>query len=873
MKKFKMAPNRLFDIIMGIVLQAVCFLPWIVGNGGYECTLLYFIRAMKAGGVVNLMAVELPAATPASAGIFQVELALLLILQALGLFQLLVSLFRKNSSVLTGVILVLSVGIFYISTNTPPVYMLMTKWSYLYPITVLAAACVAFIGLKLIESWSEACILEKERQEAAKAYREERKRRLRFPGHYPGFFYRVIWKNFVYNRKEYALFLASTVLVVSLIFTGVGLRSMLIANSAGENFMMGQGIGSILFSFILVAMVLAVCLVAFILLFYLKSRMKNLGMFLTLGIRAKTLYLFCALELLSCFVVGVLGGFVMGNVLVAVFRQIILYFMKEQIQMGRIGGGTYLLTVCCVLAVFLVSLVAVHDIYTGMAGYQSKDGAIAKEKVPGRLRKFAMVLGTVFAVSALAGYAKRTAAESVLLVLLFFLGLYLLVRYGGYTILSFRKKQTKKYLEQMVAQNNFYHRFGTTSRYLFVLTVIYISALFLFTVPVASGLSAEPAESLYPYDVVCLANETDAAFFTSLEEELGVEIRTLPMVRATTVDNTPAPDNYMMTVLPQGQNIGISASSYRTLKKWAGKMPEELHLDDAGESIHIVYQQDRETKAHPIDWYVDRQTPYVRIGQPMDAYDWRFRKDLYPPRKVAGVERDSLIGSFSQGSYENLIVFSDAYFAEAEKIVPDGPTELRLMQVPEDALDEVRARLSEFSAAHAADEKHNAAVRSYYIKEDAMKQRITERMMDEIVNLFLVVMLLVVGMFLLHTKVAAELPAFRAKYRFLELLGMREKERIFTLKKEMRPFTVLPLALGGTMALVFTLLTLYLRQFRAADAAAYFRYGAVIYLLYILVQYLDLRFLQHHVLKAVGLGKESGGNPAPRVDAAREKRV
>lgn len=847
-----MAPNRLFDIVMGILLQAACFLPWIVGDGKYYNTLMYFIRAMKVGGVVELMAAELPEATPASAGIFQVELVMLLILQLIGLFQLLVSLFKKNNSILTCANLVLSVGVFYVSTNTPPCYMLMTKWSYLYPMTVLVVTSVAFIGLKMIESWSEACIAEKERQARVKAYKEERKRRLKFPGHYPRLFYKVIWKNFRYNWKEYSLFLASTILVVGLIFTGVGMRSILIANSTGENFMMGQGIGTILFSFILVAMVLAVCLVTFILLFYLKSRMKNLGMFLTLGIRAKTLYLYCGLELLGCFVLGILGGFAAGNILVFVFKQVITYFMKDQMQMGNVGASVYGITIACVFAVFLIAVVAVHDIYFGMAGYQSKDGAIAKEKTPGRFRRFGMVLGTAFAVFAAVSYAKRSGGESIITLLVFFMGLYLLMRYGGYAILC-RKKQGKSYLQNMVAENTFYHKFGTSSRYLFALTVINISALFVFTVPIASSMSAEPVESLYPYDVVCLANEEDEEFFSSLENELDVEVKTLPMVRATTVDNTPTPDNYTATVLPQGQNIGISESSYRKLSEWAGKESEDISLDAEGNSIHIVYQQDRGTKGHPIDWYVDRETPYVRIGQPLDSYDWRSRKKLYPPREIAGEEQESLIGAFRQGSYENLIVFSDEYFEEAAANVPEGPTVLKLLQVPEGAEQQVRDRLQEFAAVHKEDENYNSAVKSYYIGEDAAKQRITERMMDEIVNVFLVVMLLVVGMFLLHTKVEAEIPALKDKYRFLERLGMREDERIRTLKREISPFTVIPLAVGGIAGLIFTGITLYLRQYTVGAAIGYFKYAGIICLIYALVQYLDLKFLQRYVRKCIGL--------------------
>ena len=172
-----------------------------------------------------------------------------------------------------------------------------------------------------------------------------------------------------------------------------------------------------------------------------------------------------------------------------------------------------------------------------------------------------------------------------------------------------------------------------------------------------SNQIAEDPETLFPYDYVFLANETDGALLGEFQEACGAELTAYPMVRATTVDNTEMPDDMRQPMIPQGQNIGISESTYRQLKEALGEKAEELKLDDEGNFVHIVYQQDAAAKAKPVDWYLGLETPYVHIGTPVYPYNMLDRETIFPPRQITGEETESLIGCFRQGKYENLIVF------------------------------------------------------------------------------------------------------------------------------------------------------------------------------------------------------------------------
>lgn len=152
----------------------------------------------------------------------------------------------------------------------------------------------------------------------------------------------------------------------------------------------------------------------------------------------------------------------------------------------------------------------------------------------------------------------------------------------------------------------------------------------------------------------------------------------------------------------------------------------------------MVYQQDQGAKAKPIDWYMMTKEPYLHIGQPLVAYNAYEYRTYYPMRHIVGEETSSLIGCFRQGRYENLIVFSDAYFekvkdywkttdmntgepvepgeAVLENTIHEGPTVMALVNLPKSAVREQEERadqiMAEFQEAHAYDESFDPLVKS-----------------------------------------------------------------------------------------------------------------------------------------------------------------
>lgn len=386
-----------------------------------------------------------------------------------------------------------------------------------------------------------------------------------------------------------------------------------------------------------------------------------------------------------------------------------------------------------------------------------------------------------------------------------------------------------------------------------------------------SNQIATPTESLYPYDYVYLGCSQDEQYFEQLEKECQASVVKCPMVRATTLDATERLEDFREIAVQQGQNIGISESTYRKLKELAGESVGDLGLDDKGEKIYVVYQQDQALKAKPLDWFQLTKEPYVHIGQAVMGQSIFTRRETYPPRKITGAETGSLIGAYRQGRYENLLVFSDTHFEQVkdswkttnlmtgkpitedepdwEYLIHEWPTQLVLVNVPEESFAEADKILTSFRENHTFDENFDPLVKSAYASREAVNQRNAERQMETIVNGMVLLMLVVAQIFLLRMKIEMDIPELKRDYQFLEILGMRQEERIYLEKREVSRFVWVPLCLAALLSVILTGIVFALRMYQTEDVIHYLKYAVLIWSGCAGVQFMNLKLLQRAVIR------------------------
>lgn len=105
--------------------------------------------------------------------------------------------------------------------------------------------------------------------------------------------------------------------------------------------------------------------------------------------------------------------------------------------------------------------------------------------------------------------------------------------------------------------------------------------------------------------------------------------------------------------------------------------------------------------------------------------------------------------------------------AVLEENIHEWPTKLVLANVPEKYQKKADQLTIDFAKQHAYDESFDSLVKSTYTKTEAAKKRQMERILECVMNGFVLIILSVISMLLLHMKVQMELPDMRKRYQFM----------------------------------------------------------------------------------------------------------
>lgn len=476
-----------------------------------------------------------------------------------------------------------------------------------YPIVVMMLSIIEFIVPKMVEAmWAEQAEMHSKmkRDKEAKA---EKKERLYFQGKYNNLFFYIIWKNFRYNWKDYVLFLACGGMAATLTFVGMGSYEIMAEFHSNGVYVIGSGLGKILWKALLPIGACVIILMVFVLLFYLKKRIVSYSMFLALGARKKTMFFMIALEIIFSLFLALVIGCLFGNAVLWILKRKIVAVLGKQVTINAVSWLTYLKMSGVILAVYLIAFMATRDIALDLNIGSAVTKKVLAEKMPGKRLTLAISIGILLCGYSMLRYAQLKNHEDIMLLGLFFLGLFLVIRYGMAWYLH-REKNGKKYFTELMYRNHLYQRSKTAAWYLTVLSLVNTCAVFYFTAQVASIPLAEDTDTLFPYDYMCIADEEDEEFFQNLKDTYEIKLTEYPMVRVSTADGTPRVETRGMTPI-QGQHIGISETTYHKLKKVLNEDYQEQSLEVDGKAekisdqkVYIVHQQDRSVQAQPIEW-------------------------------------------------------------------------------------------------------------------------------------------------------------------------------------------------------------------------------------------------------------------------------
>lgn len=849
--------RKIVSIIFYILNLGLFFFPWIkVGEESYNIFSFAIVQTVHGmGGLVEQAGLQSGYISMLQGGV-NLEMFLIFVYMVLSLVYM-GAVLRNKKIPFNLAVLAVGVVTAYLHNQFPGTLgtLAASDLTTAFSLFFILIPAIEFFTTMVMDRWKETVEESRAYEAEEKAWKQEVKERLAFAGKYDMPFYRVVWKNFKANWKDYILLLFCGILIIAFVLIGFGIQKMMSIEHSIEGIQMLNGLNSILINAIVPLAIVSVFIIIMLLFYYLKCRAKNYGVFLTLGMRRKALYYFAGLEFLSVFLLSVIFGGLLGTGVLLIIAHYSKVLLGTTVSFSAIGILTYIKTIGTVLLVFGASAMAARDIFVDFNVGKSTDLRAIGEPIPMRWRKRILAVGAVLCGVCLWQYSLIRNFEKIYFLLGVFAGLFILIRYGiaEYLIRSRRKK---KYLHRAVTESQLFHKSKTTSSYIVALVIMQICVLFYFSFQVISSANIEDDDTLFPYDMVCIADDEDEVFFTELKEKYDLEVNTYPMVRVTSYDTTEKWEGSAEPASPQGQNIGISESTYHELKKKLDPDYEakDLGLDAEGDKVYIVHQQDKATKAQPIEFFGTASRPILMVGQPTvrDIDTARLSRNhddtAFRYREIAGEEIGSLTGAFRQGLRENIVVFSDEYFEEAQSLweitdtntgllttgeyfqlmydglenLRKGPTTLVLINTGDADVAAIEADMQEFKENHVDDEAYDASVSSYYLKEDGVTDMQTEHYMKMVMNTLVITIFFVMNIVLVAIKMLSELDANRRRADFLTCMGMYKRDRNRLIMKEILvDHHLIPVVISMVSSFALTFVVFHARMYSAADIKSY----------------------------------------------------
>lgn len=655
-------------------------------------------------------------------------------------------------------------------------------------------------------------------------------------------FLHIVLKNFKSHFRELIILIICEAILVAVVFAeAVGYQMFSNAHSS-ETFLQEDGISRVFVSAGMVLLFCGLILIITVLISYLGKRIPEYMLLKRIGISNADLRKMVLLEAGITYLLSIMFGFLIGMVLSYVLKNLILYILNMELILGKVSFLTYPLICLFTLLIYVLGFLLVKELQSDFLIITNTQETTRKEKLIGRLTVTKIILGMILCFYSVVAYSKLYHYENAFLIGLFFAGLYLAGRNGIALLLNYiRKNKAAKYYKNLLMNHRFYYRPNTISRYILFFSLISFLGCFYFGFQAISIIEADEPDRLYPYDFMCIADDEDDTFFEELQEQYQITLETYPMVRVANQDKTERTENGSEMRI-QGQQIGISETTYHELRKRIDPSysEEELGLDEKGERVYIVHQQDTFVKAQPVDWFYNKKAPDLHIGIPCIYNDFANKNGTYYEKEVAGEEIRSLTGCYSTPKCENLVVFSDEYFESAreewknvdsmtgytadvfrswygdemEPSIIQGPTKLVLVCAEANDVDEIDQKMERLEEQHQYIGRYDSTVKFHYSTKTAITDLRTERAVRLLVCIYIMGILMIVNWIMLYSMRQMERKEKSTRELFLAQMGMTDAERKKMNRREWYIFFTVPMGVLIAATIMFLKDTFMARMYQ-----------------------------------------------------------
>lgn len=602
--------------------------------------------------------------------------------------------------------------------------------------------------------------------------------------------FKIIVKNFRFNLKNYVLFFISEMMAIIMLFTFLALKYSL---SAGVEDGMTRYIVNIQF---MIAAAIIIIISAFVMIFsmkyYMKIRIRDYGMFLTLGMKRSMIFLMLLTESGAGVFMSIAGGLVLGNGVLFGCQKLLRWIDPAyQIHMKvplSVYGDTILFSLVIMLtALFSIMILIGEKNVSDLAEDKQK-----KELRPKGKWLLFVLAGIALCVLGIYIYKEDVGEGAYRAIMVWALAVFFLLYFGVGIVLELLKRNQRFYFRNLLHLSQLYHQYSSNYLIMYGLALIHFIAIGYLAGQIAETLPLNPDPSGYPYDIVWSAADKDEDYIRAYEKKYDAAVKQYPM--------------FSVVGRNMVQHTGISESTYQEITgERAGlKGDQILYVDQ-----YMKYL-DRKSKEEILD-----KTDIIHIG--------RYRKGLVEVSGAGAVygrgefQKTNIremvvrpaVGRYSiDGWHTNVLVFSDSYFEEQWRKIREKTDEqnlLVLINLPKAAQKEGTGELKEYEEKEGIkNDAQDIEIPNLFVTDsflEGLKMQNTFNFTSRIIILFALVFSC---LFLIGLKGFSAMEFYRRQDEFFYCMGMKRSRRRKAVKKEIYNGIRIPVFFGGGMGLVYT---------------------------------------------------------------------
>lgn len=319
-------------------------------------------------------------------------------------------------------------------------------------------------------------------------------------------------KNFKFNVKRYISYIGCSLFSITVLF----IYSTLLYNKEIERAVKHTPIEGMINMIFGALVVFSFVFISYSYISFTKSRGKEFGLFLTLGMTKKDINRIIRVENSLIVIISLIVGLLIATVFSRVFFMIIVRILNIGIEGYALSYKSYILT----SGVFFVSLLIIlilTKFYIGKLEITdiikvSRKGDIYKGYRPllGILGLILLILSFLLMYFTFTGkISKRTGGMVSLYIIMCLVGLYLTISQFGNILIYFTKKNKEIYFRNIIGLTDISYRFRQYKNILYTITVL--SATVVFFIGLCYGVYMgipDMIKAEQPYDMMYIETNT-----------------------------------------------------------------------------------------------------------------------------------------------------------------------------------------------------------------------------------------------------------------------------------------------------------------------------------------------------------------------------